>query len=157
MSNVSLNRAGTRPAGPRPTGPASKGETGDIRSAEITKSFAVGDIDNEQAGDLKGAANFSASLEGEHVSRQSAMGPITQQLGPSLTFANPVWSGDPVPGMRSLQKKLIEHSLALPPEERSTCLQAISVVEGAVRLRLRLQQMSMDDLNTNAGAVEAEK
>lgn len=73
----------------------------------------------------------------------NAITPLTRFLGPLLTVANPAWSGDPVSRMRALQKKLVEHSLILDEGDRSECLAAITVVETAVQLRLRLQQMRM--------------
>jgi len=72
-----------------------------------------------------------------------AVKPLTRFLGPSLTTASPAWSADPVPGMRALQKKLIEHSLALPESERAASMEAVMVVEKALFWRLRLQQMRM--------------
>lgn len=77
-----------------------------------------------------------------------AQGPLTSLtsfLGPILTVANPAWSGDPVPRMRALQKALVEQSLALPDNDRTELMQAINVVESAVQLRLRLQQMRMSE------------
>jgi hypothetical protein len=70
---------------------------------------------------------------------------LNRMLGPKLTADNPVWSGDPVPRLRGLQKKLIEHSLALPEDDRSECMDAISLVEKAVQLRLRWLQMRRSD------------
>lgn len=72
--------------------------------------------------------------------------PLTRHLGPQLTVANPVWIGDPIPRLRGLQKLLIEHSLATPEADRPEFMDAISVVERAVQLRLRLQQMHMNEL-----------
>jgi hypothetical protein len=84
-----------------------------------------------------------------HWAAPSGISPLTRYLGPMLTVASPAWAGDPVPRMRSLQKKLVEHSLTLESAERPACLAAISVVETAVRLRLRLQQMRMNQLESN--------
>lgn len=77
------------------------------------------------------------------------LAPLTRFLGPSLTVANPVWSGDPVPRLRALQKKLVEHSLTLAECDRSDFMAAITVVETAVRLRLRYQQMRMNEAEMN--------
>lgn len=66
-------------------------------------------------------------------------------LGLRLTADNPVWTGDPVPGLRALQKKLVECSLTLDGEERSDCMRSISLVERAVQLRLRWLQMQRSD------------
>lgn len=79
-----------------------------------------------------------------------AIAPLTQFLGPTLTFDNPAWKDDSLMGMRMLQKKLIACALALPEDERGECMGAISVVEGDVRLRLRWQQMRMTEEEMNA-------
>lgn len=71
------------------------------------------------------------------------IGILTEFLGPSLTTASAVWSGDPVPLMRSLERVLVEHSLGLPEDKRGPCLAAIGTIEKAVQWRLRLQQMRM--------------
>jgi hypothetical protein len=76
----------------------------------------------------------------------NAIAPLTRYLGPLLTVASPAWVGDPVPRMCALQKKLVEHSLSLAQGERQRCLAAITVVETAVRLRMRLQQMRMNEM-----------
>jgi len=78
-------------------------------------------------------------------SPQGAMIPLTRYLGTVLTVANPAWTGDPVPRMRALQKSLVEHSLKLADTDRSELMAAINVVESAVQLRLRFQQMRMSD------------
>ena len=146
MSNVSLNRVSRRP-----TGPTSRSNSGQVRNVE--HSSAIGDIDsveNSQLNFFDLGADYLHDQPPE--SKQSPIEPITEQLGHTLTFANPVWSGDPIPGLRSLQKKLIELALSLNSESREPCLQAISVVENAVRMRLRLQQMRMDELSTDSGA-----
>ncbi|RZI42196.1 hypothetical protein EGT07_13305 [Herbaspirillum sp. HC18] len=74
---------------------------------------------------------------------------LIRLLGPALTVANPAWYGDPIPLMRGLQKKLVEHSLTLDEGDRSECMAAISTVEIAVRLRLRFQQLRMTELERN--------
>lgn len=76
---------------------------------------------------------------------QGPVVPLTRFLGPLLTVGNPAWSGDPVPRMRALQKALVECSLALKEDDRSELMSAIKVVESAVQLRLRLQQMRMSE------------
>jgi hypothetical protein len=91
--------------------------------------------------------NLLPEEEAVSLQRQAAttatqpIAPLNRYLGPSLTVANPVWSGDPVPRMRGLQKTLVEHSLSLEESDRSECMGAIQVVETAVQLRLRFQQM----------------
>lgn len=148
MSDMSLNRVGR----PR-VGPATRSEAGEIRNtgrAELAKSGAVGDIDSAHALGPGHADSAADGVRRTAASPHSPMGPITQHLGQLLTVANPAWSGDPLPRMRALQKKLIEHSLNLSQEERGPCLQAISVVEQAVQMRLRLQQMRIDDFTLHA-------
>lgn len=76
---------------------------------------------------------------------QGAMIPLTRFLGPILTVANPAWIGDPVPHLRGLQKSLVAFSLTLAEGKRSELMAAINVVETAVQLRLRLQQMRMTE------------
>lgn len=71
----------------------------------------------------------------------NAVEPLTGILGASLTIDNPAWSGDPVPGMRLLQKRLVEASLRMAEECRPDLLHAIALVEKAVQMRLRWQQM----------------
>ncbi len=66
-------------------------------------------------------------------------------LGLRLTVDNPVWAGDPIAGLRALQKKLVECSLALEDGDRTECMMSISLVERAVRLRLRWLQMQRSD------------
>ena len=98
----------------------------------------------------------AASLPVSREDFRPAFAPLTQFLGPLLTVANPAWTGDPVPRMRALQKKLVEHSLTLPQEDRTDCLAAITVVERSVQLRLRFQQMRMTEADMNV-RVEAPK
>lgn len=75
----------------------------------------------------------------------NTIAPLTRFLGPLFTVANPAWTGDPVPRMRKLQKRLVEYALTLDESDRSECMAAIMVVEGDVKLRLRLQQMRMTE------------
>jgi len=69
--------------------------------------------------------------------------PVSRFLGPLLTVASPVWSSHAMARLRALQKKLIEHSLTLPQDDRLDCLGAVTMIEDAVLLRLRLEQMRM--------------
>lgn len=85
---------------------------------------------------------------------QSPIAPLTQFLGPHLTVANPAWAGDPVPLMRGLQKKLVEYSLTQDENDRTECMDAIMVIENAVQLRLRFQQMRADDAEPDTGKSE---
>lgn len=82
---------------------------------------------------------------------------LNRALGAALTVDNPVWSGDPVPQLRALQKLLIADSLTRPQHERGAALGALKVVEQAVRLRLRWQQMrrSAAEADVDLGAEAA--
>ena len=82
----------------------------------------------------------------QRISGGGQLAALTRFIGEALTVASPAWSGDPVPAMRSLQKKLVAHSLTLNEKDRAPCLAAIAVVEDAVQWRLRLQQMRMNDV-----------
>lgn len=94
-------------------------------------------------GELEASLPSSADLP------QGPVAPLTRFLGPLLTVANPAWVGDPVPRMRALQKRLVAHSLTLAEDDRSSLMEAISVVETAVQWRLRLQQMRMTEAEAN--------
>lgn len=72
--------------------------------------------------------------------------PLTRYLGPHLTVASPAWVGDSVSKMRALQKMLVERSLLLDQADRTECMDAIVIVESAVQMRLRFQQMRTNDL-----------
>lgn len=143
MSTVSLN-----PAGRPRSGAATRANGGEMRHAgriDRTQSASFGDIDGilegESTADAAALALRAATLS------QSPMEPITKHLGLLLTAANPAWSGDPLPRMRGLQKKLIEYGLTLDQASRGSCLQAIAVVEEAVRMRQRLQQLRIEESN----------
>lgn|GEM_PF-1341339 len=78
---------------------------------------------------------------------------LKQILGARLSVDNPAWVGDPIPRMRALQKKMIEFSLTQETSERGVCMEAIRVVELAVRWRLRWQQMRRSDLEGHPTSV----
>lgn len=82
------------------------------------------------------------------------LAPLTRFLGPRLTVASPAWVGDPIPLMRALQKKLVEYSLTQDESDRSECMDAILVVENAVQMRLRFQQMCMGEAEPDNGKAE---
>lgn len=98
----------------------------------------------------------AVSLPPQSPETASPIAPLNRFLGPMLTVANPVWTGDPVPRMRGLQKTLVEHSLTLEQSDRSECMAAISVVESAVQLRLRFQQMRMSEADMDDAKPEGE-
>jgi hypothetical protein len=82
----------------------------------------------------------------------SAIEPLNVMLGAALTAGNPAWCGYPVPRMRALQKKLLEHGMQSTGAERDTALAGITVVEKNIRLRLRLEQLVMqEDQGQNNG------
>ena len=91
---------------------------------------------------IEAAASFNPTLR----RIKSGIEPLTQFLGVALTAGNPAWTGDPVPKMRALQKKLLEQGMALSGEKRGVMLSAIAVVEGNIQLRLRLYQHHMAEL-----------
>lgn len=81
---------------------------------------------------------------------------LNRAIGEKLTVNNPVWTGDPIPRMRALQKRLIAYSLTLETEERQPCMDAIRVVEQNVQLRLRWQQMKRSDLELDGVSEDEE-
>lgn len=102
-------------------------------------------LSNEPQQQEEAIAPILPVFDGEN----QAIAPLTNFLGPLLTVANPVWRGDPVPGMRMLQKKLVAHALTLDEQDRAECMGAIATVENAVQLRLRWQQMRMTEAELN--------
>ena len=68
---------------------------------------------------------------------------LNEYLGPLMTIANPAWGSEALAGMRALQRRLIAHSLTREDDERPSLMAAISAVEDAVQMRLRLEQMQM--------------
>jgi hypothetical protein len=96
----------------------------------------------------------SASLAPPAPPSEETLAPLTRFLGAALTVASPAWSRDPLPGLRALQRRLVDHSLALDQSERADSMDAILVVEDAVRLRLRLQQMELARLDADSGPGE---
>jgi hypothetical protein len=123
-----------------------------VRSAGNTP-VDVADIysrGGEEVQELKGRGDLrpaeqAVSLPPPATATPGPHEPLTRFLGPLLTVANPAWSGNPVPRLRALQKKLVERSLALDQDDRRECMAALSVVETAVQLRLRFQQMRMTE------------
>ncbi len=95
------------------------------------------------------AAEEDLSLPAEAFPADPAMALLTGALGAQLSTDNRVWRGDPVPGLRGLERLLLAHALAQEPAGRSPCLQAIRVVELAVLWRLRWQQMRRSDVEVN--------
>lgn len=129
MKNISTTTL--RPGGALRTG---DGDVGAIHS-----------LDQKQQAELTIGADLSNS---EHALSVPPVGPpprqlqaLTDLLGKGVTIGNIAWTPAALPDMRALQKTLVEHSLKLEKEDRADCLAAILVVEEAVKLRLRLQQM----------------
>ena len=79
---------------------------------------------------------------------------LTALLGLPLTAGSVAWSGDPVPKMRSLQKKFLEFGMASEGDDRKRALAAISVVEKNIQWRLRLHQLHMSDLQLSSDREE---
>lgn len=126
-------------------------DVGEIQSLEAAPPSAA--ISGAELHPGEAAASLFQSCE----TMPAAIEPLTKFLGSALTFANPAWSGDPVPRMRGLQKTLVEHALTLKEGARGDCLNAITVVERAVQLRLRFQQLRMTELDMFYGKTESEK
>jgi hypothetical protein len=137
LSKVSkVKRSGNTGSG---IGVHSDGNLGDIHSINLQVGTPVARSDLHDA-----EAEASLQLPSSAVRR--GIEPLTNLLSPTLTVASPAWFGDPIPLMRGLEKKMVEYSLTLPQDERKHIMAAISVVEIAVHLRLRYQQMRMSDL-----------
>jgi hypothetical protein len=121
--------------------------TGGDPTVDVADIYSHG---GEDAQELKGLVDLlpaekALSLPPPAGAAPGPHEPLTRFLGPLLTVANPAWSGDPVPRLRALQKMLVERSLALDKDDRRECMAALSVVETAVQLRLRFQQMRMTE------------
>ncbi|HJV73230.1 MAG TPA: hypothetical protein VJ654_03335 [Noviherbaspirillum sp.] len=129
----------------------SVGRSGVAYSGDVADIPNAGDqsLSHPVLRELLSPEQQALSLPQQDASRPM-VAPLTRHLGPQLTVANPVWIGDPVPRLRGLQKLLIEHSLATPESDRPEFMAAISVVERAVQLRLRLQQMHMNELEPDS-------
>jgi hypothetical protein len=110
-------------------------ETGEIHSLREPEPAPITRLPNGPA-----APASSPSIE-----RPNAVAPLTAIIGAKLTTESPAWSGDPIPGMRLLQKTLVAASLELEQGERADLLTAIELVEKAVQMRLRWQQMRRSD------------
>lgn len=118
------------------------------RALELTdfgeiQSIPEGPIEPKLRSQLKEAEEQLSITRTELPPRLSAA--LNAVLGLRLTVDNPVWAGDPIPGLRALQKRLVERSLTLEGDDRSECMTSISLVERAVRLRLRWLQMQRTD------------
>lgn len=72
--------------------------------------------------------------------------PFADTLDTRLTVDNPAWSTDPVRGMRTLLKTMMAVSLHLDEGDREELQAAIELVEKAVQMRLRLQQMCRSEI-----------
>lgn len=107
------------------------------------QSIPEGPIEPKLRSQLKEAEEQLSINRAELPPRLSAA--LNTVLGLRLTVDNPVWVGDSIPGLRALQKKLVEHSLTLEGDARSHCMTSISLVEKAVRLRLRWLQMQRSE------------
>lgn len=122
--------------------PGEFGEVGELSSMPVARVVRTGLLPGELRASLP-------ALKSELVGPVAA---LTRFLGPMLTAANPLWSGDPLPRLRSLQKSLLSHSMGLPQASRTPVMDAISVVESAVQLRLRWQQMRSSEAELALGS-----
>jgi hypothetical protein len=112
---------------------------------EIRNVSATARQKNQTSSDLEDFVN-DASQADPVGSKIDTLAPLTSYLGSACTSGNPAWLANPVPGMRALQKKLVEHSLMSENEDRMEYMDAISVVETAIQLRLRFNQMRMNEV-----------
>lgn len=134
MSNVSSKPSALRPA------PGSVLDVGELGSAQTFNGHYAPRTRLELSPGEE-AASLPSAWRAYGISFQS----LNEYLGPLLTVANPVWGSEALVRMRSLQKRLIAHSLALEGDDRPNLMAAISTVEDAVQMRLRLEQMQMAD------------
>ncbi|MGI4846643.1 MAG: hypothetical protein ACRYGK_00650 [Janthinobacterium lividum] len=120
--------------------PNDVGELGEIQNVarELTVPKALPML-------ADGEAAVSMPNPADIIDRKIAM--LNRAIGERLTINNPVWSGDPIPRMRALQKRLIAYSLTLEADQRQPTMDAIRVVEHNVQMRLRWQQMYRSDLD----------
>ncbi|MFJ3044641.1 hypothetical protein ACIPEN_02315 [Herbaspirillum chlorophenolicum] len=115
--------------------PSELGELGEIHSvgqvAQLPKSLPQLTPGEE-----------AASLPSAELPADPLQAVVKEFLGAAATFDNLVWRGDPIPVMRSLQRMMVEHSLKLEEgAARMPMMSALKLVESAVQMRLRLQQM----------------
>lgn len=133
-----MNQTVVKPGGAR--GPIDVGELGVLNLEPKVRRMRTALLPGEERASLPQAPEL---VEGP-------VDPLTRFLGPGLTVANPVWSGFPIERMRSLQKRLVGHSLKLKEDDRFDLLRSISMVEHAVQLRMRWHQMEMDLLDQDS-------
>ncbi|MEN3292514.1 MAG: hypothetical protein V7642_1767 [Burkholderiales bacterium] len=125
------------------TSPAIRGRAPDVTDFGEIQSIPEGPIEPKLRSQLKELEEQLSIPQSELPRRVSTA--LNTALGLRLTVDNPVWAGDPIPVLRALQRKLVEYSLMLEAEDRSECMMSISLVERAVRLRLRWLQMRRSD------------
>jgi hypothetical protein len=113
-------------------------ETGDIHSVPQTQLAPKSRL-------LLKPSEVAVSLPSS-TELPNAVAPLTDILGHRLTVDSPAWSGDPIPNMRMLQKTLLSVSLQKEQGDRADLLTAIELVEKAVQMRLRWQQMRRSDV-----------
>lgn len=140
-------------------------------SARITGAGRTGAIEHVETGDilslpetqieqksrlLLNPSEVTVSLPAS-TELPNAVAPLTSIIGPRLTIDSPAWKDDPIPGMRMLQKTLVATSLQLGESDRKDLLVAIEMVEKAVQMRLRWQQMRRSDAEGLIDPVSEEK
>lgn len=141
-----INNGAVQPASNPGVAPAedSFGDVGSIAPRPRKRDVMRSDLQpwQQEASLTPGAGSGTSS---------PTLAPLTRYIGAALTVANPAWARNPLPALRALQKKIIEHSLTLDTGERADSMAAINVVESAVQLRLRFQQMDMQDWDGEEG------
>lgn len=120
-----------------------RGRIPDLADFGEIQSIPEGPLEPKLRSQLMEAEEQLSIPAAEPPPRLSAV--LNTVVGLRLTVDNPVWTGDPIPGLRALQKKLVECSLTLEGNDRSECTTAISLVEKAVQLRLRWLQMQRSE------------
>ena len=130
MTNISSKPSGLRPAP----------DIGELGSAQTVGGLYVPRTRVELSPGEE-AASLPPSWRAYGIPFQS----LNEYLGPLMTIANPALGSEALASMRALQKRLIAHSLTREDDERPSLMAAISAVEDAVQMRLRLEQMQMAD------------
>jgi hypothetical protein len=117
------------------------GRTGAIEEIETGDILSLPETQIEQKSRLLlNPSEVTVSLP-TSTELPNAVAPLTSIIGSRLTTDSPAWKDDPIPGMRMLQKTLVATSLQLGESDRKDLLVAIEMVEKAVQMRLRWQQM----------------
>lgn len=133
------------------------GRTGGVEHVEIGDIYSLSEARLEPKKHLQLKPSEVAVSLPPSTELPNAVAPLTDILGAKLTTDSPAWSGDPIPGMRMLQKTLVATSLQQDESERKDLLVAIELVEKAVQMRLRWQQMQRSEIELQAEPATEEK